>query len=280
MVRATLSKREIGTAGLAVASFAGGAFAGAVGLLTAQSVARQRRGATCERVNSPNPAWAPGDTVRTPFEKTGDDMVALDPAQLKSSYPLLVSAFVPRPIALVSSMSATGARNLAPFSYAGAVSHDPPAVAVSISRRPGGAGEKDTAANILETGEFVVNIISEWYAEAANHTSGEFGPEDDEFAIAGLTPARSDCVAPPRVGEAAVALECRLTHRHDIGGEAAGATLVVGEVKMFHVQRALLLDDGGGQPRVRFDGPRPVSRLGGNSYGLTTTLFDLPRPKV
>ena len=148
-------------------------------------------------------------------------------------------------------------------------------------RRKGADGPiKDSCANILETREFVVNVMSEWFVESANFTCGPFPPDVDEMAAAGLTPLASERVAPPRVGESAVQFECRTLSTTDLKN-AAGAvttTLVVGEVVMAHVHEALLDDSDAGKPQVRFEGFRPVSRLGGNTYGLTTRVFDLPRP--
>jgi len=107
-------------------------------------------------VDSPNPGWVPTSKQRPPFKS--EERVQLDPKDLTSCYPLMISAYVPRPIALVSSMSAQGVGNVAPFSYSGVVSHDPPIIAVSVCRV--GDKTKDTHNNIVATKEFVVNVIS------------------------------------------------------------------------------------------------------------------------
>ena len=86
---------------------------------------------------SPDPTWTPRAKQPIPFEGAH---VALDPRELQSCYPLMISAFVPRPIALVSSLSAAGVGNVAPFSYSGVVNHDPPAIAVSVCRVGAGGG--------------------------------------------------------------------------------------------------------------------------------------------
>ena len=151
--------------------------------------------------------------------------VALEPSKLASCYPLMISAYVPRPIAFISSLSAEGVGNLAPFSYTGCVAHDPPTLAVSICRNARAVdGKKDTLANIDATGEFVVCIMSEWFVEAANHTCGTFERGVDEFDQAGLTRLPSTKVAPPRVGESAVHFECVVRHRHEIVNAAGVAT--------------------------------------------------------
>ncbi|CAM9827034.1 unnamed protein product, partial [Ascophyllum nodosum] len=116
---------------------------------------------------------------------------------------------VPRPIGFVSTKAIDGTVNLAPFSFFNAVGHDPPMLVISVCRK-GGDVKKDTLANIEDTGEFVVSIISEWFVEAANHTSGNFPPQVDEMEAAGLTPLKSIIVSPPRVKESAVNMECKV----------------------------------------------------------------------
>jgi flavin reductase (DIM6/NTAB) family NADH-FMN oxidoreductase RutF len=195
----------------------------------------------------------------------------------------MISAFVPRPIAFVSTLSGKYGGNLAPFSYAGLFNHDPPIVGFSVvANARAHDGKKDTLANIDESGDFVVHVMSEWYVEAANHCCGAFPRGEDEFDLSGLTRVKSDKVGPPRVGEAAVAFECKLHHRHEMRNAAGKvtATLVLGEVVMIHVASELCDIDGAGKgkPTVRFDGFRPMARLGGNTYGRTTSTFDLPRP--
>ena len=242
----------------------------------------------------------------------------VDPSRTPGSalYPLTISAVVPRPIALVSTLSPVDEKNperfgnLSPFSYCGLVAHDPPHVAIgtcATSGKPDRA--KDTQYNILETKEFVVNLISDWYVEAANHTCGFFDRGVDEMELAGLTPQESVRVAPPRVAEAAVQLECRLVasfpvHSRSAPPAAAAAAaaaastsssspspgeeeaappqttmILIGEVVALHVLEAVSSPTADGRsitvdPRKL----RPVCRLGGDTYGTLGRLFDLPRP--
>jgi flavin reductase (DIM6/NTAB) family NADH-FMN oxidoreductase RutF len=229
----------------------------------------------------PHPHWSPPDKMPMPF--ADDAHESFDPAALASCYPLMISAFVPRPIAFVSTLSDSFGGNLAPFSYAGLFNHDPPTIGFSVCANPAAADrKKDTLANIDESGEFVVHIMSEWYVEAANHCCGAFARDLDEFDLSGLTRLPSARVRPPRVKEAAVAFECKLAHRHEMRnakGEVS-ATLVLGEVQMVHVARAAceLEGAGPGKPTVNFARLAPLSRLGGNTYGRTSSTFDLPRP--
>lgn len=230
----------------------------------------------------PHPNWAPPQPLPQPF---GSDAptVSIEPTSLVSCYPLMISAFVPRPIAFVSTLSEKYGGNLAPFSYAGLFNHDPPTIGFSIVSNVRAAdGKKDTLANIDESGVFVVHIMSEWYVEAANHCCGNFPRGQDEFDLSGLTRVKSTKVAPPRVKEAAVAFECKLAHRHEMRNAKGNvsATLVLGEVVMIHLAAAVcdLEGAGKGKPTVRFGELRPVSRLGGDTYGRTDSTFDLPRP--
>lgn len=188
-------------------------------------------------------------------------------------YKLLIGAVVPRPIAFVSSLSADGIRNLAPFSFFTVASANPPVVCFTPMVRAAGSG-KDTLRNIRETKEFVVNIVSEDFGQQMNVTSGEYPPEIDEFLVAGLTPLPSEVVRPDRVGEARVHLECKLVQIVDVSLKPMGGSLVLGEVVRIHVADELVSD-------YRIDPAklRAIGRMGGASYVRTTDRFDMDRPK-
>src|SRR5256886_10809249 len=134
----------------------------------------------------------------------------VDPSSLpeRDSYRLNVSAFVPRPIAFGPTRSLAGINNCAPFSYRMGVSSRPMVLAVSVGERDG--RPKDTARNILDTREFVVNMVTEAIAEKMNVASGDYAEHISEFEEAGLTPVASDAVRPPRIAESPVNFECRL----------------------------------------------------------------------
>src|SRR5579863_5620623 len=125
-------------------------------------------------------------------------------------YKLMIGMIVPRPIAFLSTGDAAGVRNLAPFSYFTGCSTNPPVVCFCAAVRSGPRPQKDTLLNIEATGEFVVNIVSEEFAEQMNMTSAEAPPDVDEFVYSGLTPLASDLVRPARVAESKIHLECRL----------------------------------------------------------------------
>ena len=187
---------------------------------------------------------------------------------------ILIGAVVPRPIALVSSVSGEGVRNLAPFSFFNAVCTDPPVVCFATARPAAGKQKKDTLANIEAMGEFVVNIVSEEFAEQMNLTAGDYPASVDEFTISGLTAIESTVVKPPRVRQSHVSFECRLTHNVVISDKPQGSNLIVGEVVCIHVDDSIL-EDG----RINPDRLRAIGRMGGISYVRTADRFEIARPK-
>ena len=185
---------------------------------------------------------------------------------------LVNGLIAPRPIAWVSSLSSDGAPNLAPFSFFGAFSFDPPTIGIGPGSRQN--TNKDSLHNIKATGEFVVNLVNRELAEVANACSGEFGPEVNEWEVAGLTGEPSEVVAPRRVAQAPAALECRVIQVLELGRpDHASNNLVVAWIVRIHVR-----DDA-------IDGfvPRPdeldlVARMGGDLWCTTRDRFTLPRP--
>ncbi|KAF7321617.1 SEC7 domain-containing protein [Mycena kentingensis (nom. inval.)] len=218
--------------------------------------------------SSPQPNWTHGDVSNKSL--TGARRT-FDFARMssKETYQLLTSSIVPRPIALVSTLSDTNVPNLAPFSYFQMAGHNPPLVTLSFSLSP--KRRKDTRDNILSTRQFTVNVVSEWLAEAANATSVEAPSEVDEWILAGLTPKQSTLVKPPLVAESAVSLECELYFHKDLPFDAeATTTLVVGDVKLAHVHHSVL-DDAGTQ--VEPDKLNAVARMGGRIYARVDNGF-------
>ena len=193
--------------------------------------------------------------------------VATGDLETRALYALMTSLVVPRPIAWVSTRSADGQRNLAPHSYFNLISSDPPIIHVTSSQRRGRL--KDTAHNIAETGEFVVNVASREQIELANHTAAEWPPDEDEWTWAGLTGLPSRLVAPERVAGAPAAMECRLVETVALGN----GTMFFGEVVWFHVDARVM--DG---HRVNVRALDPVARLGGPLYTPLGEIFQLVRP--
>lgn len=198
----------------------------------------------------------------------------IDPATLeRQELNLLVNGLVaPRPIAWVSTLSADGAANLAPFSFFNAFSFDPPVLAVGPGVRRG--LPKDSLRNIRETGELTVSVVTEDLAERANLSSAELDRGVDEWELAGVTAAPSVDVAPPRVAESPAAFECRLRQIVDLGSSERPANgLVIASVTRIHV-RDDALDGLAPQPDVL----RLVGRMGGNLWCTTRDTFLLRRP--
>lgn len=199
------------------------------------------------------------------------DPACTDP---RSVYKLMVHVIVPRPIAFVSSISTDGVLNLAPFSFFTAASANPPVVCFCPMVRGRDGRRKDTWNNVQATGEFVVNVVSEDFAERMNVCSTEFAPEVDEFVASGLTPLPSDLVRPPRVAESRVQMECRLVQVVDISPKPLGGGIVIGEVLRFHVADELFNGFA-----VDADALQAIGRMGGPTYARTTDRFDMERPK-
>ncbi len=197
------------------------------------------------------------------------DPAALDP---RRRYRLLISTVAPRPIAWVSTRGADGSHNLAPFSFFQALSGTPPLVMVVIGKREG--RPKDTLRNIQDTGQFVINLVTEELAERMNLTSGEYGPEVDEIALAGLTPLPAEGVAAPRIAESPINLECQLNQLIPL--ERSDYTLAIGEIVRWHIADGLLTPEG----LVDTARLRPIARLGGDGYVKFGEVFEMRRPRV
>jgi flavin reductase (DIM6/NTAB) family NADH-FMN oxidoreductase RutF len=202
----------------------------------------------------------------------------IDPSALeaRSRHLLLTGLVVPRPIAWVSTVATDGALNLAPYSFFALVSSAPPTVVVSVGQRAG--AEKDTLANARATGELVVNVVSRHVVEAMNASSVETPPEHDEFAFAGVTPAPSRVVRPPRVAEALAHLEARVTRIVPVENDDGAVANHVIFARVVHVH----VDDALFTPPHRVDarGLDPVARLAGLGYAAMGDLFDLARPEL
>jgi flavin reductase (DIM6/NTAB) family NADH-FMN oxidoreductase RutF len=202
--------------------------------------------------------------------------VILDPATLERPVlnGLLNGLVAPRPIAWVSTLGAGGVPNLAPFSFFNAFSFHPhPTVGIGPGARAG--IDKDTLANVRASGELAISVVSEELALRANASSAEFGPEVDEWAVAGVTPARCEAIAAPRVAESPAAFECRVHQIVDLGSEEVRSNaLVIARVVRIHVR-----DDAVDESlRPRSDVLRLVGRMGGDDWVRTRDRFELRRP--
>lgn len=192
--------------------------------------------------------------------------------QPREAYHLMLSIVAPRPIAWVSTIGANGMVNLAPFSFFTGVAGKPLTVMFSVGERRGST--KDTLRNVQEVGEFVVHVVDETLAEAMNNTSGDWPYGKSEFEVAGLHTIPSTDVRPPRIAEAAVALETIVSQIVPVDGTAS--TMVLGRIVRFHIREDLLRANG----LVDAEKLRPVTRLGGEEYASFGKVFRMPRPKT
>jgi len=176
----------------------------------------------------------------------------------------------PRPIGWISTISASGSPNLAPYSFFNAVSAAPPMLAFSSE------GLKDTVANARDTGEFVYNLVSMGLLDQMNKTSAALPHGESEFAFAGLAQAQSRIVKPPRVAKAAAALECKVLQvisLTDLNNRETGRFMVIGQVVGVHIDDALISNG-------LFDtvAAQPVARCGYRDYAAVQSVFELRRP--
>jgi flavin reductase (DIM6/NTAB) family NADH-FMN oxidoreductase RutF len=184
-------------------------------------------------------------------------------------YKLLIGLVIPRPIAWVSTWSADGVANCAPFSFFNVISEEPPLCILSFNWRSD-REIKHTLKNIRRTGEFVVNLADEGTANAMHLSSLEMPEAESEFARTELTPVPARLVKHPRIGEAAASLECRVERRIEFGPERE---MVVGEILLVHARDGII---DPATKRISEDLYRPVGRLFANRYCTTRQRFDLP----
>ncbi|WP_414659938.1 flavin reductase family protein [Horticoccus sp. 23ND18S-11] len=198
------------------------------------------------------------------------DFSALRP---RDAYGWMISTILPRPIAWVSTISAEGKSNLAPFSFFQGVTANPPTLMfVPVNKRDG--SKKDTVQNIEAVPEFVINLVSFELAEQMNASAALLPYGESEFERFGIAAAPSDRIRPPRVAAAPVAFECALERIVLIGEGPLAANVVFGRILVAHVNDAVLGADG------RPDAGKLdlIGRLGGESFTRTRDRFDLERP--
>ena len=185
----------------------------------------------------------------------------------QDNYKLLTNLVVPRPIAWVTSQNSEGVINLAPFSFFNAIGSDPLYLIISIGNKDDGS-MKDTAANIITSGEFVVNLVTEDLLSAMNISAANFPSDESELTAVGLHAAASKRIKVPRVEEAKASLECVLHSQQPLGIY----TLIIGQVVMFHVDDTLLGD------HLHINGFAPIGRMGSPAYYCRTSdRFEVPR---
>lgn len=220
----------------------------------------------------PNPHWQYGQGV------PGHDLTLrhrevdpyADDRPMVNNYRLLISGIAPRPIGFLSTVSEDGkAKNLAPFSYFQVVDHDPPMFIVGFSSRPGRV--KDTYRNLRESGECVINTVSEDMIEAVNATSLDPPYGVSEWEVSGLHEAPTTTVRPNRVQESVMSIEGKVADIKEFSDHQKGGMSVAGLVLIkatrFWVREDATNDD---VSNIQLDKLRPIAQLGGMSYGRIT----------
>jgi len=198
------------------------------------------------------------------------DFASLRP---RDAYGWMISTILPRPIAWVSTISADGKTNLAPFSFFQGVTANPPTLMFCpVNTRDG--TKKDTVRNIEQVPEFVVNLVPFALAEKMNACAALLPYGESEFEAFDIATAPSARVRPPRVAAAPVAFECTLDRFVHIGEGPLAANVVFGRIQLAHVADAVLGADGKPDPG-KLD---LIGRMGGESYTRTTERFDVTRP--
>ncbi len=197
----------------------------------------------------------------------------LSPAELQN---YLQYAIAPRPICFASTIDKAGNINLSPFSFFNMFSSNPPICVFSPARRVRDNTTKHTLENILEVPECVVNIVNYAMVQQTSLASVEYPKGMNEFVKAGFTPIASDLVKPPRVAEAPVQFECVVNEIKSLGNNAGAGNLVIAEIKLIHINEAIL-DAEGKIDQEKID---LVARLGGDWYCRVTkdNLFKVAKP--
>ena len=196
----------------------------------------------------------------------------METLEAQNRYKILASTVTPRPIAWVTTLSEDGVVNAAPYSFFNALGHEPPTLALGLLAGKGRF--KDTATNILATGEFVVNLVSEKNAEAMNVTCIDAPPDIDELELAGLTPVPSHAVRPPRIAESPVSFECRVLTSLVTGPHQ---TIVIGRILRAHIDDAVVQDKA--RCYIDTQALRLIGRMHGSGwYARCTDLFQMDRP--
>ena len=198
--------------------------------------------------------------------------ILVENTESSTLYKLLTGLVIPRPIGWISTKDENGINNLAPFSFFNVVGEDPPHIMFSTVRT--GNNNKDTLNNVLATKEFVVNLVTEDLVEQMNLTSNNVASDIDEFELANLTPIPSQTIKPMRVGEAKAHFECEMVHHYFLENHSnGGACVVIGKVKMIHINEEILLDNF----KINLETYKPVARLAGSNYSKLGEIFTIKR---
>lgn len=191
----------------------------------------------------------------------------------RESYPWMINAITPRPIAWVSTLGTDGRTNLAPFSFFQGVCASPPTLLFTAANDRHG-NKKDTLKNVEAVPEFVVNIVPYALREPMNNTSAVLPHGESEFEKFGIASAPAQRVKPPRVAASPASFECRVDRIVRVGEGPLAGNIVIGRILCLHVDDSVLGADGRIDP-AKLD---TIGRMGGDLYSRTTDRFAIPRP--
>ncbi len=188
------------------------------------------------------------------------------------NYKFLIGSIIPRPIAVISTRNIDGSNNLAPFSFFTAISAKPMIIAFSPMIKSSNGEFKDTVKNILREREFVVNFCTEDNYLKVNIASTELPYGEDEYTFSGLTPIESQTVKAKRMKESPVHFECVFRDMLCYGKTPGSGSLITGEVKLIHVDEAVMKDG-----KIQTELLKAVGRGAGNDWFKTDSRFELER---
>jgi len=204
-------------------------------------------------------------------------MISMSPKDISTGqlHGYLLGAVSPRPICFASTVDGAGNVNLSPYSFFNVFSAKPPIMIFSPARRVRDNTTKHTLANVLETKEVVINIVSHHMVQQMSLSSTEYAQGVNEFVKAGFTEIASEIVEPPRVNEALAQFECKVNDVIELGQEGGAGNLVICEVVKLHISENILDENGRIDP-AKID---TVARMGGNWYSRSKTgMFEVPKP--
>lgn len=191
----------------------------------------------------------------------------------RDNYKFLIGSIIPRPVAVVTSLSEDGTLNIAPFSYFNIVTSNPPIISLAIQRKNGEM--KDTSRNILDTKEAVIHIAEESYIDDINQTAANLPKNESELLRTAFTLEPSRVVAVPMLSELQIKMETTLYQHIEIkDGPHVTADLLLLSVTQYHINEGLY-NDG----RIDADGLNPMSRLAGNDYATIGKRVTIERPE-
>jgi len=199
----------------------------------------------------------------------------IDPSSLseRQRHLFMGNLVVPRPIALVATISADGIPNLAPYSLFNIVCYHPVPIVFYTPMRKADGQKKDSLANVEQTEEFVINLVTEEIADKMNVSSGNYPPEVNEFDESQLTAIPADLVRAPLVKESPFNLECKLHQIVSFGKPDIAGEMIMGEVLRVHVKDELWNDGIIDANRAHL-----IGRMGWGLYTRTSDLFEIGHP--